>query len=103
MTGSKNYGNYQNEEVTKLTDQLHQTFDKDERGKLAIELQQDILDDDAYFFVSHLNMGIVTKSNVKGMAAHPCDYYAVSYTHLDVYKRQRLYRRNAERSTEQCR
>ena len=54
VTGSKNYGNYQNEEVTKLTDQLHQTFDKDERGKLAIELQQDILDDDAYFFVSLL-------------------------------------------------
>ena len=83
VTGSKNYGNYQNEEVTKLTDQLHQTFDKDERGKLAIELQQDILDDDAYFFVSHLNMGIVTKSNVKGMATHPCDYYEIT-AELDV-------------------
>ena len=51
VTGAKNYGNYQNEEVTKLTDQLHQTFDKDERAKLAVELQQDILDDDAFFFV----------------------------------------------------
>ena len=29
VTGSKNYGNYQNEEVTKLTDQLHQTFYND--------------------------------------------------------------------------
>ena len=48
VVGAKNYGNYQNEEVTKLTDQLHQTFDKDERGKLAVELQQKILDDDAF-------------------------------------------------------
>ena len=83
VTGAKNYGNYQNEEVTKLTDQLHQTFDKDERAKLAVELQQDILDDDAFFFVSHLNMGIVTKSNVTGMAAHPCDYYEIT-ADLDV-------------------
>ena len=60
VVGSKNYGKYQNEEVTKLTEKLHQTFDKDERGKIAVELQQDILDDDAFFFVSHLNMGIVT-------------------------------------------
>ena len=83
VVGAKNYGNYQNEEVTKLTDQLHQTFDKDERGKLAVELQQKILDDDAFFFVSHLNMGIVTKSNVTGMAAHPCDYYEIT-AELDV-------------------
>ena len=83
VTGAKNYGNYQNEEVTKLTDQLHQSFDKDERAKLAVELQQDILDDDAFFFVSHLNMGIVTKSNVTGMAAHPCDYYEIT-ADLDV-------------------
>lgn len=83
VTGSKNYGNYQNDEVTKLTEQLHQTFDTDERGKLAVELQQKILDDDAYFFVAHLNMGIVTKANVTGMAAHPCDYYEIT-ADLDV-------------------
>ena len=83
VTGSKNYGNYQNDEVTKLTEQLHQTFDTEERGKLAVELQQKILDDDAYFFVSHLNMGIVTKANVTGMAAHPCDYYEIT-ADLDV-------------------
>ena len=83
VTGSKNYGNYQNEEVTKLTDQLHQTFDTEEREKLAVELQQKILDDDAYFFVSHLNMGIVTKSTVTGIAAHPSDYYEIT-ADLDV-------------------
>ena len=78
VVGAKNYGNYQNEGVTALVEKLHQTFDKEERGEIAVELQQKILDDDAFFFVSHLNMGIVTKANVTGMAAHPCDYYEIT-------------------------
>ena len=78
VTGPKNFGHYENEEVTKLVEQLHQTFDKDERGNLAVQLQQKILDDDGYFFVSHLNMGIVTKANVTGIEAHPCDYYEIT-------------------------
>ena len=57
---------------------LHETFDTDERSKLAVEAQQTILDDDAYFFVSHLNMGLVSKSNVSGLTAHPCDYYEIT-------------------------
>ena len=83
VTGPKNYGNYQNGEVTALTEKLHQTFDTEERDDLAVQLQQKILDDNAMFFVSHLNMGIVTKSNVTGMAAHPCDYYEIT-AELDV-------------------
>ena len=79
----KNYGKYENKEVTALTEKLHQAFEPEERAKLATELQQKILDDDGFFFVSHLNMGIVTKSNVKGMAAHPCDYYEIT-ADLDV-------------------
>ena len=55
-------------------------LDADTLGK---ELQQKILDDDAMFFVSHLNMGIVTKSDVTGIAAHPCDYYEIT-AELDV-------------------
>lgn len=83
VVGPKNYGKYENKEVTALTEKLHQAFEPEERAKLATELQQKILDDDAFFFVSHLNMGIVTKSNVKGMAAHPCDYYEIT-ADLDV-------------------
>lgn len=83
VVGSKNYGNYQNEEVTALVDQLHTTFDKEKRGELAVELQQKILDDCSFFFVAHLNMGIVTKANVTGMAAHPCDYYEIT-ADLDI-------------------
>ena len=83
VVGPKNYGKYENKEVTSLTEKLHQAFEPEERAKLATELQQKILDDDGFFFVSHLNMGIVTKSNVKGMAAHPCDYYEIT-ADLDV-------------------
>ena len=83
VTGSKNYGSYENEEVTELVSRLLQTFDMEERADLAVQLQQKILDDDAYFFVSHLNMGIVTKANVTGMTAHPCDYYEIT-ADLDV-------------------
>ena len=83
VVGSKNYGNYQNDEVTALVEELHQTFDKEKRGELAIQLQQKILDDCSFFFIAHLNMGIVTKSNVSGMAAHPCDYYEIT-AELDI-------------------
>lgn len=78
VTGSKNYGHYENSEVTDLVNILHQTFEKEEREQLAVTLQQTLLDEDAFFFVSHLNMGIVTKSNVTGIAAHPCDYYEIT-------------------------
>lgn len=83
VTGSKNYGNYQNDEVTAMVDELHQTFDQKKRKELAVKLQQKILDDSSFFFVAHLNMGIVTGSNVSGLEAHPCDYYEIT-AELDV-------------------
>ena len=75
---AKNYGKYSNSDLDDIVAKLHETFDTDERGKLAVEAQQTILDDDAYFFVSHLNMGLVSKSNVSGLTAHPCDYYDIT-------------------------
>ena len=75
---AKNYGKYSNSSLDDIVAKMHKTFDADERGNLAIEAQQIILDDDAYFFVSHLNMGLVSKSNVSGLTAHPCDYYEIT-------------------------
>ena len=82
-SSAKNYGSYHNDRMEALAAQLHQTFDPEERGKLAVEMQQMILDDDAYFFVSHLQMSIVSKSNISGMTAHPCDYYEIT-ADLDI-------------------
>ena len=82
-SSAKNRGNYHNDELEALAAQLHNTFDPEERGKLAVEMQQVILDDYAYFFVSHLQMSIVSKTNISGMTAHPCDYYEITVD-LDV-------------------
>lgn len=82
-SSAKNRGHYKNDELEALYEELHTTFDADKRSELAIKMQQMILDDNAFFFVSHLNMGIVTRANVTGMAAHPCDYYEIT-ADLDV-------------------
>lgn len=75
---AKNRSNHRIDEVESLYEQLHQEFDPAKRAELAIQMQQAMLDESAIFFVSHLNMGIVTKSNVTGMYAHPCDYYEIT-------------------------
>lgn len=75
---AKNRSNHKIDEVETLYKELHQEFDKEKRGALAVSMQQAMLDESAVFFVSHLNMGIVTKANVTGMAAHPCDYYEIT-------------------------
>ena len=75
---AKNRSNHKIDVVETLYEQLHQEFDPVKRGEYAAEMQQAMLDESAIFFVSHLNMGIVTKSNVTGMAAHPCDYYEIT-------------------------
>lgn len=77
-SSSKNRSNHKIAEVEKLYEELHQEFDREKRGALAVQMQQAMLDESAIFFVSHLNMGIVTKANVTGMAAHPCDYYEIT-------------------------
>ena len=46
-------------------------------------MQQILLDDNAYVFCSHLRMGMIMKSNVTGLTAHPCDYYEIT-AELDI-------------------
>ena len=54
------------------------TFDTDKRAKLATEMTQTILDDNAFIFASHLRMSIVSGKGVTGLKAHPCDYYEIT-------------------------
>ena len=74
----KNFGGYANEQLDELAKELSQEFDAQRRCELAVQMQQLILDDDAFVFASHLTMGIVSRSGVSGMVAHPCDYYEVT-------------------------
>ena len=62
---------------------MGQTFDTERREELAVEMQQVILDDNAYVFCSHLRMSMIMKSNVTGLTAHPCDYYEIT-AELDI-------------------
>ena len=75
---AKNASRHVADGMQELYGKLHQEFDQEKRGALAVEMQQKILDENQMFFVSHLNMGIVTKANVSGLEAHPCDYYEIT-------------------------
>ncbi|MCR5404055.1 MAG: ABC transporter substrate-binding protein [Butyrivibrio sp.] len=80
---SYNFGAYNNKEVTDMIEELSKEFDTSKRAQYAIDLQQKILDDDAYVFCSFLQMNMISKSNVTGWNAHACDYYEVT-AELDI-------------------
>ena len=75
---SYNFGAYENGHVNDLMKQMAVEFDTAKRSELAIELQQAILDDNAFIFCSFLEMNMISKSNVSNYTAHPCDYYQVT-------------------------
>ena len=80
---SYNFGAYENEHVNELIEELSKEFDTEKRAQLAIELQQAILDDNAYVFCSFLQMNMISKANVSNWTAHACDYYEVTVD-LDI-------------------
>ena len=62
---SYNFGAYDNPEVTALIEQLSREFDPAKRGKMAVTLQQMILDDNAYVFCSFLQMNMISRKTSK--------------------------------------
>ena len=82
-SSSNNDGHYHSDRLEELAAELAGTFDTARREELAVEMQQIILDDHAYVFVSHLRMGMISKSTVTGLTAHPCDYYEIT-ADLDI-------------------
>ena len=62
---------------------LRKEFDVEKRSELGIQMQQTVLDDNAYVFCSHLKMSMIMQSNVTGLVAHPCDYYELT-ADLDI-------------------
>lgn len=75
---SKNRGGYHSDKLQELENKMKSTFDIDERSKLATQMTQIILDDNAFIFASHLKMSIVSGQGVTGLKAHPCDYYEIT-------------------------
>ena len=73
------YGKYSNSDLDDIVAKLHETFDTDERGKLAVGKHSRpfwMMMRISLFLI--LNMGLVSKSNVSGLTAHPCDYYEIT-------------------------
>lgn len=73
-----NAGFYNSEKISALENELHNTFGADKRSELAIKMSQQVLDDCALIYASHLRMSFVMKPNVEGFTAHPSDYYEIT-------------------------
>ncbi|MBR1729900.1 MAG: ABC transporter substrate-binding protein [Selenomonadaceae bacterium] len=72
-----NAGFYDSPEIVQLEEQLHNTYGAANRSAIAIKMSQQILDDCALFYASHLRMSFVMKPNIEGFTAHPSDYYEI--------------------------
>ena len=73
-----NAGFYDSEKISELEKELHNTFGAENRSEIAIKMSQQILDDFAVFYASHLKMSFVMKKNIEGFKAHPSDYYEIT-------------------------
>ena len=82
-SSSANKGHYHSNKHEELAKKMSKTFDLKERERLAVQMQQTILDDNAYVFVSHLRMSMIHKSNITGLVAHPSDFYEIT-VNLDI-------------------
>lgn len=77
-SSTANYGHYSNGRLEELAQEMSRTFDTVQRERLAVEMQQILLDDVGYVFCSHLEMSLITQSDVTGFTAHPCDFYEIT-------------------------
>lgn len=73
-----NAGFYHSDRLEELADQLKGEFDVDKRADLAVEMTQQVLDDNAVVYAAYLKMSTVMKSQVEGFSAHPSDYYEIT-------------------------
>ncbi len=79
----KNRGGYHSDKLEKLAAEMNSTFDTAARNQIAIEMQQILLDDNAFIFCSFLRMSMISKASVTGLTAHPCDFYELT-ADLDI-------------------
>lgn len=80
---AKNQGKYSNAQLDALDEQLSQEFDTAKRADLAVQMQQILLDDNAFVFCSFLKMSMISRSNVSNYTSHACDYYQIT-ADLDI-------------------
>ena len=76
---AKNFGGYNDNNLNQEYERLHVSADKNERNALTVSMSQRLIDDAGYFFVSFLEMGIVSKSSISGIRPHTSDYYEITH------------------------
>nr|WP_315049813.1 ABC transporter substrate-binding protein [uncultured Lachnoanaerobaculum sp.] len=74
----KNRGHYSNAELDELAKTLSTTFENEKREEIAKKMSDILVDDCGFIFVSHLQMSLVSKKNIKGLTPMPSDYYEFS-------------------------
>jgi peptide/nickel transport system substrate-binding protein len=84
-SSSKNKGHFHSDKMEELAQQMAGEFDPAKRSDLAIQMQQVILDDNAWVFCSFLKMSMISRSEVTGYEYHPTDFYQVTVD-LDIQK-----------------
>ena len=82
-TAARNHGKYSSAKLDGLEEQLSAEFDPAKRAELAVQMQQTVLDDNAFVYCSFLKMSMISRSNVTGYISHACDYYQVT-ADLDI-------------------
>ena len=73
-----NNGHFHSDKLEALAKELSGEFDPAKRAKIAVDMQQALLDDNGYVFCSFLQMSLISKKNVAGYDAHPSDYYQIT-------------------------
>ena len=73
-----NNGHFHSDKLEGLAKEMAGEFNPERRAKLAVDMQQTLLDDNGYVFCSFLQMSLISKKNVVGYDAHPCDYYQIT-------------------------
>ncbi len=79
----KNSGSYHSDKLETLAKELRGTFDPEERGRIAVQMQNELLSENSYIFCSFLRMSMIMQSNVNGLEAHACDFYELT-ADLDI-------------------
>lgn len=74
-TSAANTAGYNNSQVDALLDKLAETFGKDERKELVMQIQQLIMDDAATVFFGYETTYLFSTKEAKDVHLYPMDYY----------------------------
>lgn len=75
---SANYGKYSQDEIDSLITTLKGTFNTSDRISLTKQIEQKMLNDNAYMFIGMVNLSMVAVSGAENFQNAPCEYYYIT-------------------------